>query len=48
MSGQPRAPAALSLGKKHRVPIKYGGTADGGTVVRVLCYESEGRWFDSR
>jgi hypothetical protein len=28
----------------------YGklGTADGGTVVKVLCYKSEGRWFDSR
>jgi hypothetical protein len=23
-------------------------TADGGTVVKVLCYKSEGRWFDSR
>ena len=20
----------------------------GGTVVKVLCYNSEGRWFDSR
>jgi hypothetical protein len=24
------------------------GTADGGTVVKVLCYKSEGRWLDSR
>jgi cellulose synthase/poly-beta-1,6-N-acetylglucosamine synthase-like glycosyltransferase len=24
------------------------GTADGGTVVKVLFYKSEGRWFDSR
>jgi hypothetical protein len=24
------------------------GTADGGTAVKVLCYKSEGRWFDSR
>jgi hypothetical protein len=24
------------------------GTADGGTVVKALCYKSEGRWFDSR
>jgi hypothetical protein len=24
------------------------GNADGGTVVKVLCYKSEGRWFDSR
>jgi hypothetical protein len=23
------------------------GTADGGTVVKVLSYKSEGRWFDS-
>jgi hypothetical protein len=28
------------------VPIR--GTADGGTVVKVLRYKSEGRWFDSR
>jgi hypothetical protein len=31
--------------------LKYNqnlGTADGGTVVKVLCYKSEGRWFDSR
>ena len=27
-----------------------GGTVGdrGGTVVKVLCYKSEGRWFDSR
>jgi hypothetical protein len=24
------------------------GTADGGTVVKVLCYKLEGCWFDSR
>jgi hypothetical protein len=24
------------------------GTADGGTVVKVLRHKSEGRWFDSR
>jgi hypothetical protein len=24
------------------------GTADGGTVVKVLCYKAEGRWFGSR
>jgi hypothetical protein len=24
------------------------GTADSGTVVKVLCYKSEGRWFDFR
>jgi hypothetical protein len=24
------------------------GTADCGTVVKVLCYKSEGRWFYSR
>jgi hypothetical protein len=28
--------------------IIYMGTADGGTVVQVLCYKSEGHWFDSR
>jgi hypothetical protein len=26
--------------------IEY--TADGGTVVKVLRYKSEGHWFDSR
>jgi hypothetical protein len=26
----------------------FWGTADGGTVVKVLCYKSEGSWFDSR
>jgi hypothetical protein len=25
-----------------------GGTADGGTVFKVVCYKSEDRWFDSR
>jgi hypothetical protein len=24
------------------------GTADGGTVVKVLCYKSEGRWFEKK
>jgi hypothetical protein len=28
--------------------LQTNGTADGGTVVKVLCYKSEGRWFDSR
>jgi hypothetical protein len=28
--------------------LLYWGTADGGTVVKVLGYKSEGRWFDSR
>jgi hypothetical protein len=28
--------------------ILLQGTADGGTVLKVLCYKSEGRWFDSR
>jgi hypothetical protein len=28
--------------------VQKGGTADGGTVVKVLRYKSEGRWFDSR
>jgi hypothetical protein len=26
----------------------FMGTADGGTVVKVLCYKSEGRWFNCR
>ena len=28
------------------IPDKYGDR--GGTVLKVLCYKSEGRWFDSR
>ena len=27
---------------------KRRGEDHGGTVVKVLCYKSEGRWFDSR
>ena len=27
-------------------PIYPGGR--GGTVIKVLCYKSEGRWFDPR
>jgi hypothetical protein len=30
------------------VYFKNQGTADGDTVVKVLRYKSEGRWFDSR
>jgi hypothetical protein len=30
------------------VYLSLMGTADGGTVVKVLCYKSEGRWFNSR
>jgi hypothetical protein len=26
--------------------MKHGDR--GGTVVRILCYKSEGRWFDSK
>jgi len=25
-----------------------GGGDRGGTVVKMLCYKSEGRWYDSR
>jgi hypothetical protein len=32
----------------HKSTSWWWGTADGGTVVKVLCYKSEGRWFDSR
>jgi hypothetical protein len=28
--------------------FNFSVTADGGTVVKVLCYKSEGRWFDFR
>jgi len=30
----------------QRTPLKSGYR--GSTVVNVLCYKSEGRWFDSR
>jgi hypothetical protein len=31
------------------IPVKNYYMEDrGGTVVKVLCYKSEGRWFDSR
>jgi hypothetical protein len=32
----------------YREYISYLWTADGGKLVKVLCYKSEGRWFDSR
>jgi hypothetical protein len=40
----------VSLLRSHKyvpalIPV---GTADGGTMVKVLCYKSEGRWFNSR
>jgi hypothetical protein len=34
--------------KVKRIVLNTMGAADGGTVVKVLCYKSEGRWFDSR
>jgi hypothetical protein len=37
----------LSVGIQQAM-LLVEGTADGGTVVKVLCYKSEGRWFDSR
>jgi len=31
------------------MPDTYSNSGDrGGTVVKVLCYKSEGRWFDPR
>jgi hypothetical protein len=30
------------------IMFQYKGTADGDTAVKVLCYKSEGGWFDSR
>jgi hypothetical protein len=35
------APLYISLFSLHS--LNDGGTADGGTVVKVLCYKSEGR-----
>jgi hypothetical protein len=48
----PRSSALLEIGK-HRIEnyfhyFRQWGTADGGTVVKILCYKSEGCWFDSR
>jgi hypothetical protein len=43
----------LKLHKPECTQMKYGcvGLVEGdrsGKVVKVLCYKSEGRWFDSR
>ena len=35
---------SLFMLKFTYVPITYWDR--GGTVVKVLCYKSEGRWFD--
>jgi hypothetical protein len=32
----------------HKASTHQIGGYDGGTVVKVLRYKSEGRWFDSR
>ena len=32
-------------GEISYILFSYGGDR-GGTVVKVLCYKSEGRWFD--
>ena len=33
--------------KRLKLYLEYGGSGDrGGTVVKALCYKSEGRWFD--
>ena len=36
---------ALQNSNFSEVPVRFGDP--GGTVVKVLCYKSEGRWFDS-
>jgi len=30
------------------IPVKLSSGDRGSTVVKVLCYKSEGRWFNSR
>jgi len=30
----------------YKAPIYWGGGTRSSTVVKVLCYKSEGRWFD--
>jgi hypothetical protein len=41
-----RSCSQLCYGKA--MSITYSGGGRGGTVVKALCYKSEGRWFDSR
>ena len=41
---QGNRPIAVFLKCLHQVPLKR--VDRGGTVVKVLCYTSEGRWFD--
>ena len=38
----------MELEFSRRIFEKYSNTKGdrGGTVVKVLCYKSEGRWFD--
>ena len=44
----PQTPNLLHVGKFHAIlSSRLQWTEDrGGTVVKVLCYKSEGRWFD--
>ena len=34
--------------KRNKEVYSFGMGGRGGTVVKVLCYKSEGRWFDPR
>jgi hypothetical protein len=36
------------MSNKHLIMVVLYSEDRGGTVVKVLCYKSEGRWFDSR
>jgi len=38
------APPATCTKEEQRSVIRI--LSSGGTVVKVLCYKSEGRWFD--
>ena len=38
----------LSLSHNHKLCYVTSFGDRGGTVVKVLCYKSEGRWFDPR
>jgi hypothetical protein len=44
--GQKGLDKLISLRIFSSATILWGGR--GSTVVKVLCYKSEGRWFDSR
>jgi hypothetical protein len=43
-----REAIAVCKGRREYINALCGRGDRGGTVVKVLCCKSEGRWFDSR